>query len=124
MSEYDERVLDYQKIDYRNIIVKMKDDVGLQAEVKKKVNTMPLLLGDFVLSNSKRFMNNFIHAINGFHTNELYYADTDNLCIENKHWGKLDKAGLFCKNLLQGESDFKDGFIFYGLFLALKKSIV
>ena len=108
MTEYDERVLDYQKINYRNIIVKMKGDVGLQAEVKK-VNTTPLHLGAFVLSNSKRFMNIFVHAINGFYTNELYHADTDSLYVENKHWDKLDKAGLVSKKLLQGKNDFKDG---------------
>ena len=35
MTEDDERVLDYQKINYGNYIVKMKDDEGLQDEVKK-----------------------------------------------------------------------------------------
>ena len=35
LTEYNERVLDYQKIIYGNYIVKMKDDVGLQDEVKK-----------------------------------------------------------------------------------------
>ena len=38
-TEYDERVLDYQKINYGNYIVKMKDDEGLQDEFKK-VNTL------------------------------------------------------------------------------------
>ena len=42
-------------------------------------------------------MNNFIHAINGFYTNDVYYTDTDSLYIENKHWDKLDKAGLVGK---------------------------
>ena len=37
-TEYDERVLDYQKINYGNYIVKMKDDEVLEDEVKK-VNT-------------------------------------------------------------------------------------
>ena len=78
-SEYDERVLDYQKINYGNYIVKMKDDIGLQDEVKK-VNTMRLHLG--VLSNSKRIMNNFLHAIDGFYSNDVYYTDTDSLYIE------------------------------------------
>ena len=68
MTEYDERILDYQKINHGNYIIKMKDDVGLEDEVKK-VNTMPLQLGAFVLSNSKRIMNNFIRAINGLYTN-------------------------------------------------------
>ena len=33
MTEYDERVLDCQKIIYENYIVKMKDNEGLQDEV-------------------------------------------------------------------------------------------
>ena len=69
-------------------------------------------------------MNNFIHAIIGFYTNDVNYTDTDSLYIENKHWDKLDKSGLVGKNLLQGKNDYKDGGIFYGLFLAPKKNIV
>ena len=93
MTEYDERVLDYQKINHGNYIVKMKDDEGLEDEVKK-TNTLPLQLAVFLLSNSKRIMNNFLHAIDGFHTNDVYYTDTDSLYIEGKHWDELDKAGL------------------------------
>ena len=118
-TEYDERVKDYWKISGINYIVKMIDDAGLEDEVKK-LNTMPLHLGAFVLSNSKRIMNNFIHAFNGFYTNDVYYTDTDSLYIENKHWNNLDKAGLVGKNLLQGKNDYKDGGIFYGLFLPPK----
>ena len=118
-TEYDERVKDYWKIGPINYIVKMIDDKGLEDEIKK-INTMPLHLGAFVLSNSKRIMNNFIHAINGFYTNDVYYTDTDSLYIENKHWDKLEKAGLVGKNLLQGKNDYKDGGNFYGLFLAPK----
>ena len=65
MSEYDERVKDYWKISGINYIVKMIDDAGLEDQVKK-LNTMPLHLGAFVLSNSKRIMNNFVHAIKEF----------------------------------------------------------
>ena len=63
MTENDERVLDYLKVNYGNYIVKMKDDAGLQDEVRK-LNTMPLHLGAFVSSNSKPIMKNLIHAIN------------------------------------------------------------
>ena len=119
MSEYNERVKHYWKISGINYIVKMIDDPGLEDDVKK-LNTMPLHLGAFVLSNSKRNMNNFIHAIGGFYTNDVYYTDTNSLYIENKHWEKLDKAGLVGKNLLQGKNDYKDGGVFYGLFLAPK----
>ena len=51
MTECDERVLEYQKNVYGNYIVKMKDDEGLEDEVKK-VNTLPLQLAVFILSNS------------------------------------------------------------------------
>ena len=95
MTEYDERVLDYQKINFGNYITKMKDDEGLQDEVNK-VNTMPLHLGAFVLSTSKRIMKNFIHAIDGFYSNDVYYTDTDSLFIENKQWDKLNDLKLPC----------------------------
>ena len=36
-TEYDERVLDYQKINYGNFIVKIKDNEGLQDDVKKSI---------------------------------------------------------------------------------------
>ena len=90
-TEYDERVIDYPKITYGNKIVEMENDDRLQDAVKK-VDTMPLPLGALVLSNGKHFMNKFIHAIDGFYTNNVYYTDTDRLYIKNKHWDKLDKA--------------------------------
>ena len=58
------------KKNYGTYIVKMKDDPGLEDEVNE-INTMPLHFGAFVLSNSKRNTNNFIHAIDGFYTNYL-----------------------------------------------------
>ena len=106
MGEYDERVLDYRKIHFRNYIVKMRDDAGLEDEVKK-VNTMPLQLGAFVLSNSKRLLKNFIHAIDGFYSNDVYYTDTNSLYIENKQWDKLYKTGLFGKEQLKEKTIIK-----------------
>ena len=69
-TEYDERVKDYWKISGINYIVKLIDDPGLEDEIKK-INTMPFQLGAFVLSNSKRIMNNFLHANDGFYTNDV-----------------------------------------------------
>ena len=83
-TEYDERVNDYWEISGTNYIGKKIDDVGLEDEVKK-LNTVPLHLGAFVLSNSERIINNFIDANNGFYTNDVYYTDTDSLYIEKKH---------------------------------------
>ena len=67
----------------------------------KNLNTLPIHLGAFVLLNSKKIMINFIHALNGFYTNDLFYTDTDSLQLENKHWDKLDEVGLVGNNLLQ-----------------------
>ena len=119
MSEYDVRVKDFWKISGINYIVKVIDDAGLEDEVKK-LNTMPLHLGAFVLSNSKRIVSKLNHALKGFYTNDVYYSDTDSLYIENKYWDILDKAGLVGKNLLQGKNDYKEGGIFSGLFPAPK----
>ena len=119
MSEYNERVKDYRKISGNNYIVEMIDDKGLEDEVKK-LNTMPLHLGAFVLSNSKRNMKFFIQGINEFYTNDIFYTDTDSLYIENTHWDKLHEAGSVGKGLLQGKSEHKGGCTFYGLFLAPK----
>ena len=119
MTEDDERVKDYWKISSIKYFVKMIDDAGLEDEVKK-LNAMPLHLGAFVLSNSKRNMNIFLRAINRFYTNDVCYTDTDSLNIENKHWDKLEKTGLVGTILLKNKNDYEDGGIFYGLFLGPK----
>ena len=62
LREYDERVKDYWKTSHGNYIVTMVDNKGMEDEVKKLI-TMPLRSGAFVLSNSKRIMIDFIHAI-------------------------------------------------------------
>ena len=108
---------DFWKIFHGNSFVKMIEDKGLEDEVKK-LNTMALHLGAFVLSNSKRIMINFVHAINGIYTIDFYYTDTDSLSFETKRWANLDKARLVGKNVSQGKNDYKNGGIFYGLFLA------
>ena len=65
-------------------------------------------------------MNNFIHAIDGFYTKDVYFTETDSLYFESKYWDNLNKAGLVGKNLLRGKNDYGDGGIFYALFLAPK----
>ena len=81
---------------------------------------MPLHLGAFVLSNSEQILNNSIHAINGFYTEDVYYTDTDSLYIENEHWEKLEEARFVGKNRLKGKNNHKEGGFWYGLFLAPK----
>ena len=118
-TEFDENVLDYWKLPNGNYIVKMKRDDGLDDDCDIK-NTLPAVLGAFILSNSKRIMNNFIREINGFYENNIYYTDCDSLYIEKKYWNILDKANLVGEELCQGKNDYKTGSIFYGLYLAPK----
>ena len=118
-TEYDENVLGYWKLPNGNYIVKLKKDDGLEGDNDVK-NTLPSHLGAFILSNSKRILNNFIREINGFYNNTIYYTDTDSLYIEKKFLDVLDKANLVGKNLCQGKNDYKTGGIFYGVFLAPK----
>ena len=68
------------RISHVNYNVKLVDDRGLEDDVKK-LNTMPIQLGSFVMSNSKRKMNNLIPDFNGFYTNDDYYEDNDSLCL-------------------------------------------
>ena len=65
LSEYDERVKDYRKKSHDIYIVKMIQHKGLEDKVEKLI-TMPLHLGAFVSSNSKRNMNNFILLLMDF----------------------------------------------------------
>ena len=118
-TEFDENVLDYWKLPNGNYIVKMKRDDGLDDDCDIK-NTLPAILGAFILANSKRIMNKFIKEINGFCNNSIYYGDTDSLYIEKKYWDVLDKANLVGEELCQAKNDYKTGGIFYGLFLAPK----
>ena len=111
--------LDYWKLPNGNYIVKMKKDDGLDDDCDIK-NTLPAVLGSFILANSRRNMNKFIREMNGFYENNIYYTDIDSLYIEKKHWDVLDKANVAGDGLFQGKNDYKTGGIFYGLFLAPK----
>ena len=98
----------------------MKKHDGLDDDCDIK-STLPAVLGAFILSNSKRNMNNFIREINGFYNNSIYYGDTDSLFIEKKYWDVLDKANLVGEGLCRGKNNYKTGGTFYGLFLAPKR---
>ena len=80
---YDENVLDHWKLPKRNYIVKMKNNNGLDDDCDFK-NVLPFHLGPFVLSNRKRFVNNFIREKDGFYNDNIFYSDTDSLHIEKK----------------------------------------
>ena len=101
-TEFDENVLDYWKLPNGNYIVKMKRDDGLDDDCDVK-NTLPAVLGAFILANSRRIMNKFIREINGFYENNIYYTDTDSLYIEKKYWDVLDKEKFSRRRIMSRE---------------------
>ena len=117
-TEFDKNELDHWKLPNENYIVKMNRDDGLDDGCDIK-NTLPAVLGAFILANSRRIMNKFIKEINGFFNNSVYYTDTDSLYIEKKYWDVFDKKNLV-EDLCQGKNDYETGGIFYGLYLAPK----
>ena len=76
-TEFDENVIDYWKLPNGNYFKKMDEDDGLDEDCDNK-KALPAVLGAFILSNTKRIMDNFTKEINGFY-NSIYYGDTDSL---------------------------------------------
>ena len=76
--------------------MKYKEDDGLDGDNDVK-NTLPSHHGAFILTISKRIMNNYIREKNGFFYNSIYYGDSDSLFIEKKCWDVLDTANLVGK---------------------------
>ncbi|ESO97661.1 hypothetical protein LOTGIDRAFT_152752 [Lottia gigantea] len=88
---------------------------------KDFTRSTPAHLGAFILSLSKKIMNNFIHVIDGFYKPEIYYTDTDSLYISSSNWDKSNEAGLVSENeYSKGKNDYGDGGIIFGLYLAPK----
>ena len=119
-KQFDENVTDYWELPIENYIVKLRKDEGLDDNCDIK-NTLPSHLGSFILSISKRNMNNFIREIRGFFNSSIHCGDTGSLYIEKKYWYKLDKANLFREDLWQAKKDLKSGGTFSGIFVAPKK---
>ncbi|ESO99448.1 hypothetical protein LOTGIDRAFT_158533 [Lottia gigantea] len=117
-ANFDSRVKTYEKINYTQYIVETEIE---EKETEDSTRLTPSHLGSFILSHSKKIMNNFIHVINGFYKPEIYYTDTDSLYITSNNWKKLNRAGLVSeKDYCKGKNDYGDGGIIFGLYLAPK----
>lgn len=83
---------------------------------------MPSHLGSFILSHSKRIMNDVILEIDGFKKPVIYYTDCDSIYVEEECVEILkDKGFLHNTELGKLSNDFDDDAkIFHGLFLAPK----
>ncbi|ESO91852.1 hypothetical protein LOTGIDRAFT_163211 [Lottia gigantea] len=114
----------YEKINDTQYLVETEieeKEITAEDHSTKSTGVTPSHLGSFVLSHSKKIMNNFIHVINGFYQPEIYYTDTDSLYISSRNWDKLNRAGLVSENeYCKGKNDYGDGGIIFGLYLAPK----
>ena len=120
-NEYDDSVIEWFPLMNGNIMVKIKDKEGVVDEgVSKKVSSQPCQLGSFILSHSKRLMNDVISALGGFKSNQIYYGDKDSVYIHNDYYEILKAKGLIGKKLYQYKNDYGKKGILYGFFLAPK----
>ena len=120
-ENFDDRVKEWFPLKNGNFIVKLEDDDGVDDYDKaKSINTMPSHFGSYILSHSKRLMNNVFREIDGFYSNNIYYGDTDSGYIHKKHWSTLVEKGFVGKSLGLGKNDYGDSGIFYAWFLAPK----
>ena len=93
-----------------NIMLQIKYKEGVDdGVISKKVNSQPCHIGSFILSHSKRLMNDVILALDGFKNNKLHYGDTDSVYIHNNDYEILKTKGSIGKDLYQSKNDYGKG---------------
>ena len=114
-ENFDHRVKEWFPLENGNLIVKLEDDEGVDDFDKvKSVNTMPSHFGSYILSHSKRSMNDVFREIYGFYSNKIFYGDTNSGYIHKKHWwSTLVEKEFVCKSLGLGKNDYGNSGIFY-----------
>ena len=77
-ENFDDRVEEWFPLKNGNFIVKSEDDECVDDYDKaKSKNTRPSHFGSYILSHSKRLMDNFIKQIGSYCKNSIHYTDTD-----------------------------------------------
>ena len=75
-DDFDSRVKEWWAMKKGNLKVKLEDDAGVDdQDLAKSNNQMFFHPGSYILDHSKRLMNNVVIKINGFYSNNIYYAD-------------------------------------------------
>ena len=118
-EKFDDRDKEWFLLKNGNLIVKLEEEGVDDYDKAKSVNTMPFHFGSFILAHNKRIMNKVFHELDGFHSNKIYYGDTDSGYIHKKYWSTLGDKGFVGKSLGQGKNYGNPG-IFYVWFLAPK----
>ena len=81
-EDFDDSVGEWFPLKNGILIVKLEDDKGVDDYDKaKSVITMLSNFGCYILSHSRRLMNDVIKQIGGFCISGIYYTDTDSFYI-------------------------------------------
>ena len=119
--EYDNQLKELFPIKNGNIIVKIQDHDGVDDNgYGKKIISPPCLLCSFLLSHSKRLLNDVILGKDGFKNNKIYYSCTDSIYIHKNYHDILKTKDFIGKDLFHSENDYGDAGNIYGLFLCPK----
>ena len=117
----DDRVKEWSLLKKGDLIVNLEDDEGIDDYDKaKSINVMPSQFGSYILSHSKRLMNDLDKQIGGFYNNSIYYTDAHSLYIHKKYWPDLVDNGFVGKPLGLEKIDYGNSGIFYAWFLVPK----
>ena len=120
-----DQIKKFEQVNDDQYYVEMEKEItdvfdALPTDKAKQTKLLPSHLGVFILSHSKRIMNNFIHSIDGFKNPRIYYTDTDSIYISSELFDKLEQDGFVGNELGKGKNDYGTGGIIYSLFLAPK----
>ena len=81
-ENFDDWVKEWFTLKNGNLIVKLEDDEGVDDYDKaKSINIMPSQSGSYILSHSKRLMNEVINQISGFYNKSKYYGVIDSMYL-------------------------------------------
>jgi DNA polymerase elongation subunit (family B) len=75
----------------------------------KHNNYKPIPLGAYILSYSKRILNEYIDIVGGFYEHVIIYCDTDSLYIPEGRYKLLAEKGKIGNELGQCKNDYEEG---------------
>ena len=96
-NRYDPDLLKkFERINGEQYYVEMEKEITDVIDHSQSSGTTKLLpshLGVFILSHSKRIMNNFIHSLDGYRKPNIY-SDTNSIYISSELFHKLEQDGF------------------------------
>lgn len=109
----DEHIKDFDILGNGQILMRTTDI--------KSQSFFPSQFGSYILSHSRKAMNEYIHAIDGFNQFKVWYTDTDSIYIDEDSYYKLMSLGYVGDALGQGKNDNGNNIIIKAYFAGPKQ---